>query len=122
MSHSIDGLGNGQVIKYDRILTNIGSGYDSRTGHFTAKETGIYHFSITAMGLSGAVLNLNLVKNGQRLEEIHSDGSNLHGYAEGSENIILHLTSGDKIWIIFSYGRNYIHGSNHNSFSGFLIK
>jgi hypothetical protein len=46
-------LGEHQIVEYDKVLTNIGNGYDSRHGHFTAPIKAVYLFSCSMMNIEG---------------------------------------------------------------------
>nr|XP_022302661.1 complement C1q-like protein 4 [Crassostrea virginica] len=110
-------LGDDQAIKYDRVLTNVGNGYDKFSGHFTAPIEGLYVFSCTVMAEATGDLSVVLVKNGQRMSNVYSSGGN---YDSGAISILLSLKKGDKVWI-----RRYEHGrtmnAEYNWFTGYLI-
>ena len=33
-------------IVFDRVITNVGNGYNTQTGHFIAPSNGTYHFNV----------------------------------------------------------------------------
>lgn len=110
-------LGDYQTIKYDRVLTNIGNGYNKWSGHFTAPLKGLYVFSCTVMAVNGHNISVVLVKNGQKMMLANSSHS---AWETGAISAVLVLNKGDTIWIRrYAYGR-YIYG-NYNIFSGYLI-
>lgn len=110
-------LGDNQAIKYDRLLTNIGNGYDKWCGHFTAPLKGLYVFSCTVMTVNGHDVSVEMVKNGQRMMEVYSSRS---AWDTATISVALALVKGDKVWIRrFDSGR-HIHW-NYNMFSGYLI-
>ena len=110
-------LGDKQAIKYDRILTNVGSAYDKWTGHFRAPIKGLYVFSCTVMAVNKDNILVVLMKNGQRMAHAWSDST---PWETGAITIVLTLKKGDKVWIKRSgYGRKI--AGNYNWFSGYLI-
>nr|XP_034305323.1 complement C1q tumor necrosis factor-related protein 3-like [Crassostrea gigas] len=110
-------LGDNQAIKYDRVLTNIGNGYDKWSGHFKAPLKGLYVLSCTVMAVKGHDISVVLVKNGQNMMNAYSNRS---AWDTGAISVALALKKGDKVWI-----RRYGHGrhvqGNYNIFSGYLI-
>jgi hypothetical protein len=44
LQHSIN-LGQDQPVEFDKVVTNIGNGFDVRHGHFTAPVKGLYFIS-----------------------------------------------------------------------------
>jgi hypothetical protein len=43
-NYEITGLGQGQILKFDLIVSNQGNGYNRNTGEFTAPSAGTYAF------------------------------------------------------------------------------
>lgn len=110
-------LGDNQAIKYDRVLTNIGNGYDKWSGHFKAPLKGLYVLSCTVMAVKGHDISVALVKNGQNMMNAYSSTT---VWETGAISVALALKKGDKVWIRrFGHGR-YVHG-NYNILSGYLI-
>nr|XP_022298834.1 complement C1q-like protein 2 [Crassostrea virginica] len=110
-------LGDKEAIKYDRVLTNIGNGFDKFSGHFTTPIKGLYVFSCTLMAEATGDLSVVLVKNGQEMSHAYSSAGK---YDSGAISILLSLEKGDKVWI-----RRYGHGRTMNAdyswFTGYLI-
>ena len=58
-------LGAGQTIIYDKVITNVGNGYDNRTGIFTSPKKGVYVFEMALMVTPGMEQYLEFNKDGQ---------------------------------------------------------
>ena len=54
--------GKGTTVKYNKILVNIGSAYDSITGEFTVKTSGIYMFHFHGLSHKAKVIGLSLYR------------------------------------------------------------
>ena len=74
----------GDIIKFDRIITNFGNGYDRSDGKFIAPVKGTYQFSGTLYDQRniGALLK----KNGAGVIQANNGGS-----GTGSFDVILDL-------------------------------
>ena len=82
------------IIKFDRIITNVGGGYidDSNKadyGKFIARRSGTYQFNANLYNRN-EVLGSDLLKNGQFM-----GGANNGGGGTGSLSVILDLEEGD---------------------------
>lgn len=121
LTHAITTLGDKQVIVYDRVLTNVGNGYNPSLGHFTAPIKGNYFISVDAMGRPNELLSLNIFKNGNAIEYIYTGGTGSSDYMSSNEIIIEPLEVGDIVWIAYNGGTRYIHCCNYNTFTVFLI-
>ncbi|XP_069472703.1 complement C1q-like protein 2 [Ambystoma mexicanum] len=112
-----------EVLKFDDVVTNLGNHYDPSTGKFTCQVPGIYFFTyhILMRGGDGTSMWADLCKNGQvRASAIAQDADQNYDYA--SNSVVLHLDSGDEIYVKLDGGK--AHGGNNNkysTFSGFIL-
>ncbi|XP_041329262.1 complement C1q-like protein 2 isoform X2 [Pyrgilauda ruficollis] len=112
-----------EVLKFDDVVTNLGNHYDPASGKFTCQVRGIYFFTyhILMRGGDGTSMWADLCKNGQvRASAIAQDADQNYDYA--SNSVVLHLDSGDEVYVKLDGGK--AHGGNNNkysTFSGFLL-
>ncbi|XP_073503668.1 complement C1q-like protein 2 isoform X2 [Phyllobates terribilis] len=112
-----------ELLKFDDVVTNVGNHYDPSTGKFTCQVPGIYYFTyhILMRGGDGTSMWADLCKNGQvRASAIAQDADQNYDYA--SNSVVLHLDSGDEIYVKLDGGK--AHGGNNNkysTFSGFIL-
>ncbi|XP_053731536.1 complement C1q-like protein 2 [Synchiropus splendidus] len=112
-----------EVLKFDDVITNLGNLYDPSTGKFTCQVSGIYYFTyhVLMRGGDGTSMWADLCKNGQvRASAIAQDADQNYDYA--SNSAVLHLDSGDEVYVKLDGGK--AHGGNNNkysTFSGFIL-
>uniref|UniRef100_A0A8C5DK61 C1q domain-containing protein n=1 Tax=Gouania willdenowi TaxID=441366 RepID=A0A8C5DK61_GOUWI len=112
-----------EVLKFDDVITNLGNHYDSSTGKFTCHVSGMYFFTyhVLMRGGDGTSMWADLCKNGQvRASAIAQDADQNYDYA--SNSAVLHLDSGDEVYVKLDGGK--AHGGNNNkysTFSGFIL-
>ncbi|XP_029461198.1 complement C1q-like protein 2 [Rhinatrema bivittatum] len=112
-----------EVLKFDDVVTNLGNHYDPASGKFTCQVPGIYYFTyhILMRGGDGTSMWADLCKNGQvRASAIAQDADQNYDYA--SNSVVLHLDTGDEIYVKLDGGK--AHGGNNNkysTFSGFIL-
>ncbi|XP_062576660.1 complement C1q tumor necrosis factor-related protein 3-like, partial [Saccostrea cucullata] len=112
-------LGDGQAIKYDKIITNYGNSYNKWTGHFVAPKKGLYLFSCSIMADHTGHIHVQIVKNGTKISTIYS---NLSSYDQSSQTVVLALRRGDSVWTRQSlFGRRLHDHLGYNMFTGILI-
>ena len=46
LSENMGPLKEHKDIVFDRVITNVGAGYNTQTGHFIAPANGTYHFNV----------------------------------------------------------------------------
>lgn len=86
-------LGSGQIIVFERAITNIGQAYSSHTGVFTAPVDGIYQFTATLLTGNDKEIWCNVMLNGRNVANINERGTgDRHG--SGSQLVILQLKEG----------------------------
>lgn len=105
---------------FDRVKTNIGNGYDAFTGMFVVPRAGTYTFTSILYNSGSNSAVVKLMKNKEIL---------VNGYSSGSENAnthtmnaVLRLQIGDHVYVQHrGSSSDVIIGSDHCSFSGFMI-
>ncbi|XP_071148760.1 cerebellin-1-like [Mytilus edulis] len=115
-------LGTGEIVKFDKVWTNVNNDYDSSTGVYTAPKPGVYQFLCTVMTYYNKTLRLLLWKNGMKTVAVYP-GAN--GHQTGTINMILELKKGDKVYIKQANTEKYIYSEsayNYSMFSGYLIR
>ncbi|XP_070196809.1 complement C1q tumor necrosis factor-related protein 3-like [Littorina saxatilis] len=111
-------IGINQTLKFDNFVTNIGGGYDTSTGIFTAPLAGLYAFYLDVMNANkDTELEVKLVKNGATVDVTLANGL----LDQGSYLSPLHLNKGDKVWNAHYWGDTHLRGGHWTVFSGFLI-
>ncbi|XP_052063649.1 complement C1q-like protein 3 [Mytilus californianus] len=105
------------TVVFDKVFTNTGDAYDSKTGIFRAPVKGLYYFDCTFMSI-GTPLHIILTKNNSKLTKGHSVNNRDAGAISGT----LELEMGDKVFIqhYSAAGSEAIHGE-YTSFTGYLI-
>lgn len=110
----------GQIVKFDKVWTNIGSGYDPNTGVFTAPEASVYQFAYTITKYKNSI-RAYLFKNEMQTVAVYPSFSS--GLEMGTMNMVLQLQKADRVYIRNVDGGQVYSESNSNfdAFSGFKI-
>lgn len=113
-------LGPLQTVEYDKVLTNIGHGYDSRHGHFTAPIHGLYIIAATSCSYDSNVLRTEIVRNGVQLVAMYAADWDMGGHT-----IFVELNKDDMVWVRhLDEAQQTIHAGitvQYSSFSGALL-
>ncbi|XP_052799587.1 complement C1q subcomponent subunit B-like [Mya arenaria] len=117
-------LGSGQVIRFNKIITNEANGYDPNTGHFTCPEAGMYVFSfmVSQRGNYGE-LEAKLVKNGEHIIDGVAETAHDAQDLQGGNTVALRLQKGDTVAIEEVIG-NHVEGWTGyrlTSFTGMFV-
>jgi len=108
-------------IRFDRSLTNLGGGWDGRTGEFTAPASGTYTFSWSALSPDRQQLRLGLMMNGQEMSSSWADSA---GYQSSSGSTVLTLRRGDTVALVVTDGEVFEPSNSrrgYTMFSGYRI-
>lgn len=110
-------------VKYQKIISNIGSGYNPATGMFTAMVRGVYYFRFTMYNNNSGQPNsvVSLIKNSQHLVTTwDTTGNDNHDSA--SNAAVVQLEAGDSVFVqLYANRLIYDDSNNYNTFSGFLL-
>lgn len=106
-------------IKFEKVWTNIGNGYDPITGIFTAPRQGAYHISAVVMSVSGRQLYLKIKHNNKYTAGSLVTGG---GYKIGTFDVVFNLQKGDTV-SVGSGGSHTVYSDSdkYTTFSGHLI-
>ncbi|XP_063397778.1 collagen alpha-1(VIII) chain-like [Mytilus trossulus] len=105
------------TVKFERITENIGSGYNSGTGIFTAPIKGLYHFTASARQSKSGFLHLGLFRNNAQMAV--SVAVNFNSLTIGAT---LTLQSGDRVYVKNVWDQpSGIVGAGQSYFSGSLV-
>lgn len=115
-----------EVIKFDRIITNVGVGYNPSTGKFTAEERGVYFFQLKMTNKyhsSNHMLHLHIMKNSGQVGFL-SLNNNKETFLTKVNSVVIQLDPGDTVYVKVTYlsGTNKIGGqiSPHSSKTEFM--
>ncbi len=123
------------VIDFDVVTTNIGNGYDTSTGRFTAPVAGTYEFTHMGTG-AGTTSGGSIPAGGNSIMFFRKNGSassvtekygrafsNLgsNSFSSLSSSTILTLAQGDYVEVYYEAHYLYIGTGNYNNFTGKLI-
>uniref|UniRef100_A0A3Q2NV27 C1q domain-containing protein n=1 Tax=Fundulus heteroclitus TaxID=8078 RepID=A0A3Q2NV27_FUNHE len=109
------------TLKFSKVFTNLGQGYNSATGVFTAPVRGIYFIRFNVFQLKqDRWAGFYLYHNSRNVMGAFVGSYGRHESA--SNAIILQLEQGDMIFINLLKGYTaYDDGNNYTTFSGFLL-
>ncbi|XP_062586798.1 uncharacterized protein LOC134248409 [Saccostrea cucullata] len=65
-----------KIFVYDSVETNIGNGYDARTGKFIAPQSGVYVIHTTTVSIDYSASIIEIVKNGVVKDVAFADSGN----------------------------------------------
>ncbi|XP_047430872.1 complement C1q-like protein 2 [Mugil cephalus] len=110
-------------VKYQRIVSNIGTGYNPATGVFTAMMRGMYYFCFTMYNNNAGQPNsvVSLMMNHQRVVSTwDTEGQDTHDSATNAA--VLLLEPGDNVYVKL-YAKRVLYDDDfyYNTFSGFLL-
>ncbi|XP_053375911.1 complement C1q and tumor necrosis factor-related protein 9A-like isoform X2 [Mercenaria mercenaria] len=112
-----------EIIVFDTIITNEGSGYDTSTGIFTAPVEGLYQFTVHVCSKTGkySVIGLSLAG------KVVAAAVNYDKDSETCSSVgaVVRMNSGEQIWVKCTSGystyRLYQDNYRMNTFSGILL-
>lgn len=113
-------LTSGTKVLFNQVWTNVGNGYETSTGIFTAPRAGLYHITAVVMSLNGKTLFLTLYHN-----KVATAGSYVTGrsYETGTFDVIFSLQKGDEVYISGRGGYTLYSNSNtYVTFSGHIVE
>ncbi|KAK0067630.1 complement C1q-like protein 4 [Biomphalaria pfeifferi] len=111
----------GQILKYQKINANLGNGYNSNTGIFTAPRAGVYTVYLNGRSQKDKELYMALYlnNNNQRIMTIFTSANNKHGRTNNSAT--LKLNKGDRLYVKAERD-SYLWAEADNTFNSMTIQ
>ncbi|KAK1899398.1 Complement C1q tumor necrosis factor-related protein 5 [Dissostichus eleginoides] len=113
----------GDVVRFDQVVINEQSDYNTETGRFTCKVPGVYYFAVHAT-VYRASLQFDLMKNAHSVASYFQYYGNWPKPASLSGGSLLHLVPGDQVWVqmaLSEYNGLYSSTKTDSTFNGFLV-
>ncbi|KAK7095313.1 hypothetical protein V1264_006739 [Littorina saxatilis] len=111
-----------ETLKFPRVLTNSGNGYNSTTGIFTTPFSGLYTFQLQfSGGTHNDTTQLSISANSLTVAVAYSEGDTRDQGSQGSCSAVVHLVKGNQVSVRFLSGNPMIWASRLASFSGVLV-
>ncbi|XP_052711296.1 uncharacterized protein LOC128185704 [Crassostrea angulata] len=115
----------GGTLVFPTVIYSEGTGYNPSTGIFTASSAGTYVFYVSVQSAHQKNIELDIVLNGSikvRATAWYGSGSSVSIYQTGTNLVILHLQTGDRVWVKRGGGTGYHSNGGHiTTFSGFKL-
>ena len=119
-------LSKDHIIRFDTIVTNIGSHYNQHSGVFTAPEQGVYVFSWNLYCRSGGYIFSQLVVNSNVVGALFTSGEGDNALRTTTEIVVVQVNAGDVVYVRTHPTQNhlnnlYSHPDWRSSFSGWKV-
>ncbi|XP_021353120.1 uncharacterized protein LOC110450160 [Mizuhopecten yessoensis] len=111
-----------EVIIYDNVMTDIGSGYNQHDGIFTVPESGMYVFTWKTVSYLHSNVGTTIQMNGSVEGALGSFGNSISNYQSATGVIVKSVTAGDHVYIKSSMQGTLVSNSEARStFSGWRL-
>lgn len=121
LGHTIDNLVDDSTIKFDQVVTNVGNGYNPKTGVFTCPISGTYVFTWSVGMFHPGYIYTYLIKNGDSVSFANTSDDDYSSMT--SQTSVLALNYGDVITVkVVSHSATPGLWYGRTSFNGFILQ
>ncbi|XP_022295233.2 complement C1q tumor necrosis factor-related protein 3-like [Crassostrea virginica] len=111
---------NSGTLVFNKVISNVGKGYDPKTGVFTAPIAGMYVFYVAAIEYGTQHLRSDIVIN--NVPKVRMLGYITAGYQTGTNMVVQYLKRGDNVRVAHFQGSGYYsENAPMTTFTGFMI-
>ncbi|CAH1251096.1 C1QTNF4 [Branchiostoma lanceolatum] len=116
----ITGYNDDLVVTFDHVISDVGGSFagEKNPSVFTCAVPGAYMFSFTALAQKHHSAYIKLLKNGEFQTALWA-GRVQGNHGSGSSTAVLHLRTGDRVWLAIGSPGYYGLHSNENRFATF---
>ena len=118
LTNHLTGFGNGQNVRFDHVITNVGNGYAHSQGTFTAPVAGVYVFSTTLMSYYNHNDHFQLMINGNMVYRLYVGGGGSNNHDTTGSSVVIHLQQGDIVSIQNMDVNENVYGVLYSLFTG----
>lgn len=127
LSSTLSNVGQHQHIVFDNVITNVGGGYHSSSGHFTAPVAGVYAFYVSLTNIPQHSASVVLYRNGKWIGHVlaHGSATNSGLYVTSTLPSVVQLEAGDEVWVQNEHAFSNVEeidGGNWSYFTGHLVQ
>ncbi|XP_078317585.1 complement C1q-like protein 3 [Crassostrea virginica] len=111
---------NSGTLIFNQVISNVGDGYNPKTGIFTAPMDGMYVFYVAAVEYQKQFLKLDILIN--NVLKVRLMGYSSASYQTGTNMVAEYLRRGDVVSVVRNLGTGY-HSESipMTTFTGFMI-
>ncbi|XP_018543245.1 cerebellin-3 [Lates calcarifer] len=106
---------------YNKLITNIGGGYNKSTGVFVAHVAGVYCFILSYHAGGNKYANVSLYKNEHLIVTTSDQEPSKDPTNNGGNAVVLELKEKDHVYVRMGENSHVWAGGYHTTFSGFLV-
>ena len=119
-------LSKDHIIKFDSIVTNVGSHYNQHSGMFTATEQVVYVFSWNLYGGTGGYIYSQLVVNSNVVGAMFTTAQGAGNIRSTTGIVVVLVNAGDVVYVRIHPTKSpscnlYSHPDYRSSFSGWKV-
>uniref|UniRef100_A0A3B5MXL2 C1q domain-containing protein n=1 Tax=Xiphophorus couchianus TaxID=32473 RepID=A0A3B5MXL2_9TELE len=108
-----------ETLKFERVITNIGNGYDPATGgRDSLRSVRLYYIQVTGIAGPNGELHAGVKKNGLNMFAIYHKARTQAG---ASNAMVLVLEQGDRVYVQLWAGKTIVDQGRLSTFTGFLV-
>ena len=123
LSIDITAIKDHMTLNFDRVMINLGNGYNGVSGVFAAPASGLYVFHWVNTNRDRSFMNTELIVKGKVYGKAMSDAMDHIDYAVASNLAVVQLEPGDQVWVRSgTWHSGKLAGDYYSTFSGYRVQ